>query len=71
MGAPSAMVFNPRNSAEYWRHKAEEARAMSEQFHDAVNRLAMLEVAAQFEKIAATIETLKDHLKPTDERKTG
>ena len=65
------MVSNPRGSARCWRDKAEEARAMSEQFHDAVNRLAMLEVAAQFERIAVTIETLKNHLDPTDERKTG
>ena len=66
-----AMASNPRNSAEFWRDKAEEARAMSEQFHDSVNRLAMLEVAAQFERSAATLEALKGHLNPTHERKAG
>jgi hypothetical protein len=40
----------------YWQERAEEARAIAEDMHDAQARRAMLVVAANYEKIAKRAE---------------
>lgn len=41
---------------EHWRKRAEEARAMAQQIEDPVAKREMLEIAVNYEKIAAVAE---------------
>ena len=46
-------------SAEYWRSRAEEARAVAEQMADDLTRLTMENIAASYDKLAAWAERHK------------
>lgn len=54
---------NQHGGGRYWQDKAEEARAMAGGFRDSAARLAMLEIAANLEVIAARVEAMRAHLK--------
>jgi hypothetical protein len=45
-----------RSDPEYWRGRAEEARTLAEEMNSAETRRMMLEIADNYEKIAAIAE---------------
>ena len=47
---------------EYWRERADEARALADDMVDEEARLAMLAVAQSYEKIAVRAETRRQSL---------
>ena len=44
-------------TAEHWRKRAEEARTMAQQIDDPAAKREMLEIAANYEKIASVTES--------------
>jgi len=48
---------------EYWRKRAEEARTMAEEMKDAKTRELMRGIAASYEQIAKSYETIADYEK--------
>ena len=44
---------------EYWLERAEEARAMAEEFNDSQAKRAMLDIAAGYEKVASRTEVAR------------
>lgn len=54
---------NRRGGAEFWRRAANDARVMAETFNDSAARLAMLEIARQYESIARRAHARRAALK--------
>lgn len=53
--------MNERNSPEYWQSRAEEARAVAEQMHNAECRKTMREIAVGYELMAETALRLRKY----------
>jgi hypothetical protein len=47
------MVSSYTNDPEYWRGRAEEARATAEEMHDPASKTALLKIAQGYEYLAA------------------
>jgi hypothetical protein len=50
------MTLNTTDDPEYWRKRAEEARAIAVQMSDAHNKAIMLGIAQDYEKLAQRAE---------------
>ena len=50
------MTLHMKNNPEYWRKRAEEARAIAVQMLDAHTKSIMLGIAQNYEKLAARAE---------------
>ena len=50
------MAFNTSKDPEYWRKRAEEARAVAVQMKDTHTKAAMLGIAQDYEKLAQRAE---------------
>jgi hypothetical protein len=50
------MALNVKNDPEYWRNRAEEARAIAVQMTDAHTKATMLAIAQDYEKLAKRAE---------------
>ena len=57
------MVSNITDDPDYWRRRAEEARALAEQMVEAHTKSLMLGIAANYEKIAKWAEQRRDELR--------
>jgi len=50
------MALNAKNGPDYWRSRAEEARAVAAQMVDAHTKAVMLTIAQDYEKLAKRAE---------------
>jgi hypothetical protein len=50
------MALNAKKDPGYWRNRAEEVRAIAAQMTDAHNKLIMLAIAQDYEKLAVRAE---------------
>jgi len=52
------------HNAEYWRNRAEEARAVATQMKDAHTKAVMLQIAQDYEKLAERAEQRESEQRP-------
>jgi hypothetical protein len=60
------MALNKSDDPDYWRHRAEEARAIAAQMTDAHNKATMLAIAQDYEKLAQRAEQRAGATSPTE-----
>lgn len=58
------MVIDARNLAEFWRKRAEEARAVAVQMNDPMTKAVMLSIAQDYEKLVVRAQQGADDVSP-------